>query len=144
MLERLAHNPEELARMIQENDRIKRRQLVYRKEPVALLLEKARAAGQALTHFTLPAMDGQEVEVEVVETQIDGHRGAVMGRVVGRLDSVACIGFSGGCESFNILSPQDGLYIAADAREPGEVILKEIDPAVYSPMACGGPLTAQN
>ena len=144
VIERISHNPEEAARMLAENDRIKRRQLVYRKEPVALLLDRARASGQPLTAFTLPGLDGQEVEVEVLETQVDGHRGAILGRVKGRLDSMACVGFSGACESFNILSPQDGLYIAADAREPGEVVLKEIDPAVYSPMACGGPLTAQN
>ncbi len=144
VIERLAHNPEEFTRMMEENDRIKRRQLVYRKEPVALLLEQARASGKPLTRLTLPALDGKEVEVEVLETRVDGHRGAVMGRIAGRLDSLACVGFSGACESFNILSPSDGLYIAADAREPGEVILKEIDPAVYAPMPCGGPLTAQN
>jgi len=144
IIEKLANHPDQFTRMIEENDRIKRRQLVYRKEPVALLLEQARAAGRPLTRITLPAMDGREVEVEIMESQIDGHRGALMGRVVGRLDSVACVGFSGACESFNILSPQDGLYIAAEAREAGEIILKEIDPAVYSPLACGGPLTAQN
>lgn len=144
VIDRLAHGPEEFLRMVEENDRIKRRQLVYRKEPVALLLEQARASGVPLTRFTLPVLDGAEVEVEVLETQIDGHRGAVIGRIVGQPDSLACVGFSGSCESFNILAPSSGLFIAADAREPGEVILKEIDPAVYSPMACGGPLTAQN
>ena len=144
VIEKLAHNPEEFTRMMEENTRIKRRQLVYRKEPLALLLEQARASGQPLARFTLPALDGKEVEVEVLETRVEGHRGAVMGRIAGRLDSLACVGFSGACESFNIMSPEDGLFIAADSREPGEVILKEIDPAVYSPMACGGPLTAQN
>lgn len=144
VIEKLAHNPEEFTRMMEENTRIKRRQLVYRKEPLALLLEQARASGQPLARFTLPALDGKEVEVEVIETRVEGHRGSVMGRIAGRLDSLACVGFSGACESFNIMSPEDGLFIAADSREPGEVILKEIDPAVYSPMACGGPLTAQN
>lgn len=144
VIDRIAHGPEEFLRMVEENDRIKRRQLVYRKEPVALLLDRARASGAPLTRFTLPAMDGAEVEVEVLETQLDGHRGAVIGRIVGQPDSLACVGFSGACESFNLFAPSVGLFIAADAREPGEVILKEIDPAVYSPMACGGPLTAQN
>lgn len=144
VIQLLAHNPDEYARMMEENGRIKRRQLVYRNEPVALLLEQARAEGRALSRITLPAMDGKEVDVEILESNLDGHRGALMGRIVGRLDSVACVGFSGAYESFNLMSPQDGLYIAAEAREPGEIILKEIDPAVYSPMACGGPLTAQN
>ena len=144
VIELLAHNPDEFTRMMEENTRIKRRQLVYRKEPVALLIEQARASGKPFTRFTLPALDGKEVEVEVLETRVDGPRGAVMGRIVGHLDSLACVGFSGACESFNIMSPEDGLFIAADSREPGEVILKEIDPAVYSPMPCGGPLTAQN
>ncbi len=144
VIELLAHNPDEFTRMMEENTRIKRRQLVYRKEPVALLIEQARASGKPFTRFTLPALDGKEVEVEVLETRVDGHRGAVMGRIVGQLDSLACVGFSGACESFNIMAPEDGLFIAADSREPGEVILKEIDPAVYSPMPCGGPLTAQN
>lgn len=130
----LAHNEVEVARLLAENDRIKRRQLVYRKETVPMLLDRARVTGQPLRTFTLPGLDGKEVEVEVTGLNVAStyQAGSVMGRVKGRFDSVVSVGFSNGCESFNITSPTDQLFLTADAREPGEVLVKEIDPDVYT------------
>lgn len=133
VIERISHNPEESIRLIEENDRIKRRQLVYRKETVPMLLERIQGTDGSLKNFTLPGLDGREVEVEVTEVRLmDGIRGGcVNGRVKGRFNSMVSVGFSNGCESFNVLSPDEGLFLTADAREPGEVLVKEIDPNVY-------------
>lgn len=132
VLERIVHNEEEFIRLMEENDRIKRRQLVYRKETVLMLLDRARASGQPLNSFTLPGLDGREVEVEVTEIHFaDAQGGAVQGRLKGRYNSSVSVGFSNGCESFNVISPDEHLFLTADAREPGEVFVKEIDPEVY-------------
>ncbi|BCU77871.1 hypothetical protein llg_25860 [Luteolibacter sp. LG18] len=141
----IAHNPDEFIRMIEENDRIKRRQLVYRNETVPMLLQRVGGDAASLRSLMLPALDGREVEIEVTGTQLlEGLRsGTVTGRVKGRFNSMATVGFYNGCESFNIISPDDGLYLIADAREPGEVFLKEIDPDRYAPLPCGSNAVTQ-
>jgi hypothetical protein len=130
----IAHNELEVERLMAENARIKRRQLVYRKETVPMLLQRATGA-PPLRSFMLPGLDGQEVEVEVTEIHENAslHGGSVTGRVKGRWNSMVSVGFVNGYESFNVLSPDDGLFLTADAREPGEVIVKEIDPDKYAP-----------
>lgn len=129
----IAHNELEAQRMLDENDTIKRRQLVYRKETVPMLVQRAIPAGEPLKTITLPGFNGREIEVEVTKTDIRNmEMGSVIGRVKGRFNSIVSVGFSDGRESFNIISPEDGLYLVADAREPGEVILKEIDPETYA------------
>ena len=137
VIAKLAHNPDEFIRLNEENERIKRRQLVYRKETVTMLLDLARNRGEPLRSFTLPGLDGLEVEVEVTDTQLNqaGNGGSVSGRIKGRFNSMVSVGFANGCESFNVLSPDDGLFLTADAREPGEVLVKEIDPDKYNPPA---------
>ena len=102
-----------------------------------MLLDQARNSGDPLRSFTLPGLDGMEVEVEVTGTQLNqaGNGGSVTGQVKGRFNSMVSVGFANGCESFNVLSPDDGLFLTADAREPGEVLVKEIDPDKYNPPA---------
>ena len=133
VIEKLAHNLEEFKRLARENELIRRRQLVYRNLTVPMLLDRARDSGQPLREFILPGLDGREVEVEVTEVHLmDGtNDGCVNGRVKGRLNSMVSVGFANGCESFNVMSPEEGLFLTADAREPGEVVVKEIDPNVY-------------
>jgi hypothetical protein len=146
VIERIAHNPDEFIRMVEENDRIERRQLVYRKETLPALIDRARTSGQPLKSFTLPGLDGREVEVEVTGVQLasDQQGGAVMGRVKGRANSMVSVGFSNGCESFNVNSPDERLFLTADAREPGEVIVKRIDPIKYAAAPCAGPILTEN
>lgn len=132
VISRIAHNLEEIKRLTEENARIKRRQLVYRKDTVPDLLQ--RLGEHSLKEFTLPGLDGREFEVEVVETRLNGlQAGSVLGRVKGVLNSMVSVGFFNGCESFNICLPDEKYYLTADAREPGEVLVKEIDPDVYTP-----------
>lgn len=149
VIRQLAHNPLEYDRMVEENSRILKRQLVYRKETVPQLLQQVIPTGQQLQSFTLPGIDGLEVEVEVTETHVNGmaQSGSVTGRVKGRYGSMVSVGFFNGSESFNVISPEDGLYLTADAREPGEVIVKAIDPDKYTPPAGDTPdyiLTGQS
>jgi hypothetical protein len=141
VIEKIAHNPEEFIRLNEENERIKRRQLVYRKITVPMLLDRARDSGEPLRSFMLPGLDGMEIEIEVTGTQLNqvGNGGSVTGRVKGRFNSMVSVGFANGCESFNVLSPDEGLFLTADAREPGEVMVKEIDPNQYNPPAGATP-----
>lgn len=133
IIAQLAHNPLEYARMVEENPKIFRRQLVYRKEPITVTIDRARNAGEPVRSFTLPGLDGREYIVEVTQNSVERTRlaGSLAGHLKGRFNSMVSIGFAEGYESFNIFSPDDKIYIVADAREPGEVMLKEIDPAKY-------------
>lgn len=135
VIRQLAHNELEYQRMVEENSRIIKRQLVYRKETVPQLLQQLLPTGRQLQSFTLPGVDGLDVQVEVTETHVNGlaQSGSVNGRVKGRYGSMVSVGFYNGSESFNIISPEDGVFLTADAREPGEVIVKQIDPDKYTP-----------
>ena len=138
---RIAHNPDEAAKMLKENERIKRRQLVYRKDTVAAMLQRARLTGERLQRLTLPAFDGEEVEVVVDRADLSpsGQSGSLVGHLADEPGSTVTLAFQFGHEAFSVSSPQDDLYILADPREPGEVILKSIDPATYVPGVCGNP-----
>lgn len=142
VIAKIAHNPEESKRLTEENARIKRRQLVYRTETLPKLIQRGGVA--SLKEFTLPGLDGREFQVEVVETRVNGlHAGSVMGRVKGRMNSMVSVGFYNGCESFNVSLPDEALFLTADAREPGEVLVKEIDPEVYFPPAKCEPIVIE-
>jgi hypothetical protein len=134
VIRRLAHNDLEYQRMVEETARIYRRQLVYRKEPISVTIERARTAGEPVHSFTLPGLDGQEHSVEVTQDYVERAlmAGGLAGHLKDRPNSMVSIGFKDGYESFNIISPDDGIYITADARAPGEVVVKEFDPEKYA------------
>jgi len=139
IIRHLAHNELEYARMLDENSRIFRRQLVYRKETAAMLLERAKLTGESIRQLTLPALDGREVQFEITRADVrpSGLEGTFTGRVAGAPDSLVTFAFKVNREAFTILSPSEGLYVQADPREPGEVILKQINPATYAAGMCG-------
>ncbi len=139
VLHRIAHNPAEFRRLVEENDRILDRQLVYRKETVATVLQAARASGETVRRLTLPALDGHELDVELTGADLapSALRGTLHGKLVGRPQSMVTIAFKGGREAFTVMSPEDGLHLQADPREPGEIIVKRIDPATYVVGSCG-------
>ena len=142
VIERIAHNPDEIIRMVEENDRILRRQLVYRKETAAKLIQKARLNGQPVKQFILPGLDGRELEVEVISSDLapSGQTGTFHGRLAGRRQSLVTLAFEFGVEAFTVLSPEDGIYLQADPRESGELIVKSFDPDKYVPFQCGQPV----
>jgi hypothetical protein len=139
VIRQLAHSDLEYQRMVEENARIQRRQLVYCTETTAARVERAKLSGETLQRLTLPALDGREVEVEITRTELNpsGLQGMVAGRVAGRADSLVTLAFKGGREAFTVVSPTDGVFLQAEPREPGEVIVKSIDPDVYASGYCG-------
>jgi hypothetical protein len=141
VIQQLAHNDLEFERMVSENDRIIRRQLVYHKETTEVLVQRARLSGEPLRRLTLPGLDGQEVQFEITATDLSasGQQGAFAGYVTGRPDSTVTLAFKGGREAFTIISPSDVLYLQGDPREPGEIIVKSINPETYVQGTCGVP-----
>ena len=139
---KLAHNDDEVQRLIEENARIKRRQLVYRKEPVFVAVERAKATGEPVRKLTLPAFDGQVLEMEVTRADLapSGLSGTFAGRIAGRGASLATLAFDQGREAFTVLSPEDGTYLQGHPREPGEIILTSFDPDKYQPLPGGEPI----
>lgn len=130
----LAHNEPEFQRMAEENSRIFRRQLVYDKQPFSLAAQRAVYFGEPLNQLILPGLDGKEFSVDVSQTEFEagGDRGTIVGKVAGRSDSMVVVAFAGGREGFTVISPQDNLYLHAEPREPGEIIVKAIDPNSYT------------
>ncbi len=137
----LAHNDLEYKRMVEENARIVRRQLVYRKETAAALVQRARLSREPIRQFALPGLDGREVQFAVIRTDLSpsGQQGSFAGHVAGRADSLVTLAFKGGREAFTVISPSEGLFLQGDPREPGELIVKSISPDTYAVGVCGTP-----
>lgn len=141
VIEQIAHNPEEALRMIEENDRIHRRQLVYRNETAAAAVQRAMAKGEVVRQLTLPGLDGRELEfvIERADLAPSGQTGSFTGHLAGKPNSQVSLAFKFGREAFTVISPDDRLYLQADPREPGEIIVKSIDPKTYIQGTCGNP-----
>ena len=140
-IEKIAHGPEEFIRMVEENDRIERRQLVYRKEPAWQTVEHSKAKGEAIRKLTLPGLDGREVQVEVTGADLafSGLSGTFTGKVAGREKSLVTLAFQQGREAFTVVSPDDDLFLQGHPREPGEIILTSFDPETYLKVPGGEP-----
>jgi hypothetical protein len=142
VIRRLAHNPVEQDRLLEENSRVLRRQLVYLEVTTDRLIQRARVRGEPLTAITLPGLDGTEVSVEVERVDLDpsGEGGALMGWVAGEPDSLVTVAFYRGREAFTVLAPGSGLYLQGHPREPGQVMVTSFDPDTYLPLPCGEPI----
>ena len=138
----LAHNELEERRLLEENARITGRQLVYRKEPVFVAVERARAKGEAVTGFVLPGFDGRELEVRVDKADIapSGLSGTFTGRLPGLEQSLVTLAFKQGTEAFTIVSPEDGVFLQGHPREPGEIMLSSFLPDAYLALPGGEPI----
>jgi len=136
----LAHNDAEYKRMLDENSRIKERQLVYLKQLAALEVQKSRLTGQPMQSLVLPGTDGQEFKVDITSSDLSdsGQIGTFNGFVDGHPETAVSVAFKFGREAYTILSPFDGNDFDAEPRESGEVIVKSIDPSAYDPWRCGG------
>lgn len=139
----LAHNDSEVERLMKENDRVTRRQLVYRKEPVWIAVERSKATGEPVRKLMLPAFDGRQVEVEVTSADIapSGMSGTLSGRVTANPQSLATIAFYHAREAFTIVSPEDGTFLQGHPREPGEIIVTSFNPDTYT-LPGGEPIAA--
>jgi hypothetical protein len=141
VIRRLAHNELEYARMVEENNRILRRQLVYRRDPAGMVVQRSKASGEPIQQLVLPGLDGRELkfEIERADLSSSGQSGSFQGHLAGQPDSRVTLAFKLGREAFSVSSPQDALYLEAEPREPGQVIIKEIDPDTYTTLPCGTP-----
>ena len=133
VIRQLAHNPLEYARMVEENPRIFRRELVYLKKTAAAVFEQAKFTGVPVHELTLPGVDGQELQFEIVKADNQGssRQGMFSGHLVGNPDSSVTLAFQDGREGFTIISPKDNIYVVGEPREDGQVIVKAIDPNTY-------------
>jgi len=134
-----AHNELEVERMLNENDKIHRRQLVVLKETVAAVVERNRLTGETIRQLTLTGLDGQEIAFEEKSADIEpsGLRGMFHGIVAGRPDSIVTLAFKNRTQAFTILSPADNLYLDVEPHDPGDVIVKSIDLQKYGAGLCG-------
>ena len=141
VIRRLAHNVLEYQRMVEENARVVRRQLVYRKETAAALVQRARFSREPIRQIALPGLDGHEIRFEITLTDLNasGQEGTFAGHVAGRVDSLVTLAFKGGREAFTVISPSERVFLQGDPREPGELIVKSIDPETYAAGVCGTP-----
>jgi hypothetical protein len=133
VIRQLAHNPLEYARMVDENSRIFQRQLVYLKKTAASVFEEAKATGATVTQLDLPGLNGRELTFEIARREGggSGRQGRFSGHLVGNPDSLVTMAFEDGREAFTILSPRDKVFVVAEPRENGQVIVKAIDPNTY-------------
>lgn len=141
VIRQLAHNELEFERMLQESRRIIRRQLVYVKKTVDLLVQRSKLSGEPIRRLILPGLDGQEVKFEITRSDLSpsGQQGTFSGHVAGHLDSLVTLAFKGGREAFTIESPSEKLYLRGEPREPGEVVVISFDPNVYTSEFSGDP-----
>ncbi|MEK7780196.1 MAG: hypothetical protein AAB370_01685 [Verrucomicrobiota bacterium] len=142
VIQRLAHNDLEYQRMVEENNRIKRRQLVYRKDTAAALLQRSRLSGESVTQLTLPGFDGQEYQINIDRADLEASKqsGTFTGRLADKPNSIVTVAFKFGREAFTVMSPEDGTYLQGHPREPGEIIITSFDPDTYSPLPGGEPI----
>jgi len=133
VIRQLPHNPLEYARMVDENSRIFRRQLVYLKETAASVFEQAKLTGASVTRLTVPVLDGRELTFEIARRDGGGssRQGMFSGHLVGNTDSLVTMAFEDVREAFTVLSPEDNVFVVAEPRENGQVIIKAIDPNTY-------------
>jgi hypothetical protein len=133
VIRQLAHNPLEYDRMVEENPRIFKRQLVYLKETAASVFEQAKLNGAPVKQLTLPGVDGQELQFEIVRSEGNGssRQGQFSGHLAGNTDSLVTLAFIDGREAFTVLSPKENFFVVGEPREDGQVIVKAIDPNTY-------------
>lgn len=133
IIRQLAHNELEYQRMVTENRTIYRRQLVYFSQGFDAQAQQALQNGGRLQQIALPGLDGQVFSVDVKNADLrdGGIRGQIYGQLPGQPDSMVTVAFINDREAFTIISPQDQVYLQAEAHEPGEVVVKSIDPQTY-------------
>ncbi len=146
VIRQLAHNELEAQRMIEENARIKRRQLVYRKDTAAAVLQRARSSGEPVTQLALPGLDGEELQFTIDRSDLEPSQqaGSFSGHLAGRTNSLVTLAFQFGREAFTVMSPDDGLYLQGHPREPGEIIVTSFDPETYLTVPGGEPIRTTN
>jgi hypothetical protein len=96
------------------------------------VFEQARLTGEPVKQMTLPGVDGQELQFQIVKSENNSSRqGMFSGHLAGNNDSLVTLAFADGREAFTVLSPKENIFIVGEPREDGQVIVKAIDPNTY-------------
>lgn len=133
VIRQLAHNHLEYDRMVEENPRVFKRQLVYLKATAAAVFENAKLTGAPVTQLTLPGVDGQELQFQITggDGNSSSRHGTFSGHLTGDDGSLVTMAFQDGREAFTILAPKENIFIVGEPREDGQVVVKAIDPNTY-------------
>lgn len=126
----LALNPQHHNYLLEQNQVIFRRQLVYRFQTLHRVLQQARSSGEPVTELVVPGLDGEEYQVEIRDMHLepDARRGSITGTLAGSPDSMVVIAFDGDRESIIVVDPGRHLHLVGEPREPGQIILNLVDP----------------
>jgi hypothetical protein len=123
----LSHNDLEEGRLTGDNAWVEKRQLVYCDDYIGDLGQSVANDAPHLKSIKLPGFDGVEYDVDVDRT--DSPQGAmewnIAGHLKGRPDTMVSLSTVHGYTAIVIFAPD--FYIEGDAREPGEVVLNQID-----------------
>ncbi len=135
VVQQIAHNEDEFIRLMEENERIIRRQLVYRNDTAAAVIQRSKLNGGMVNRLVLPGLDGKELDFEITGADLEpsGQIGSFSGHLADRPTSRVSIAFKFGREAFTVMSADDGIFLQGSPRESGEIIVTSFDPDTYSP-----------
>jgi hypothetical protein len=68
------------------------------------------------------------------ESKDGGRQGQLYGQLPGRPDSMVTVAFINDREAFTVISPEDQIYLQAEAHDPGQIVVKSINPSTYGAM----------
>lgn len=129
----LALNPQHYEYLLEQNQAIFRRQLVYRFQTLHRVLQQAKSSGEPVTELVVPGLDGEEYQMEIRDMHLepDAHKGSITGTLLGSPDSLVVIAFDGDRESLVVVDPARHLHLMGEPREPGQIILNLVDPTRF-------------
>lgn len=131
MIDELAHNDLERARMTEENVWVKQRELVYIYQPLQAALANAQEEG--LKTFIFPGFAGTEYEVVVTDWGNEiSEEGIPIGWIDGHLsddpESSASLSYYDKREVGSIISKELDINIGYEPREDNQIVIREADP----------------
>lgn len=131
VVKKLAHNALEEGRLLEENQWVESRELVYRKKTSKDLLTTSLENGEELKEMKVPGPDGVEYTMTVTsldyETNPEGAptEGVVSGYIEEIPNSEALLSFYKGVESGYISS--ESVNLNYDSRESGQFSLSSVN-----------------
>ncbi|HLP77705.1 MAG TPA: hypothetical protein VK327_12395, partial [Candidatus Paceibacterota bacterium] len=100
------------------------------------IAQHALQSGEPIRELLVPGLDGEEYQVEVRDVDLTdgGRNGTFSGHLMGHPDSMVTLAFKNGREAFTVVSSESQIFLCAEPREPGEVVVKKVDPNTYGGM----------
>ncbi len=134
VMEQLASNLDMLDALREENQTVKKRQLVYHNEE--LEKQRERILNGELKTLKIPGVDGELFDIDILSSSkiLDEaypdelNNGFIYGKISGRDDTKVSIGLSG--ESYSIQVNTLDRVLSISTRSGGELIVTEFDNAL--------------